>query len=58
MSQSNEETSDPLKADDRNFYKVEAWSQDGMRIDALQYAGNHLVRREKSLSRPLSIGRA
>ena len=42
MSQSNEETRDPLKADDRNFYKVEAWSQDGMRIDALLYAGNHL----------------
>ena len=42
MSQSNEETRDPLKADDRNFYKVEAWSQDGMRIDALLYAANHL----------------
>jgi hypothetical protein len=42
MSQSNEETRDPLKADDRNFYKVEAWSQDGMRIDALLYAGNHI----------------
>ena len=42
MSQSNEETHDPLKADDRNFYKVEAWSRDGMRIDALLYAGNSL----------------
>ena len=42
MSQSNEETHDPLKADDRNFYEVETWSRDGMRIDALLYAGNSL----------------
>ena len=37
-----EQTDDPLYADDRNFYKVEAWSRDGMRIDALLYAGNSL----------------
>jgi hypothetical protein len=36
------ETFDPTDADRRNFYKVEAWSQDGMRIDALLYAGNSL----------------
>ena len=39
---SDEETDDPLYADDRNFYKVEAWSRDGMRIDALLYAGNNV----------------
>ena len=39
---SDEQTDDPLYADDRNFYKVEAWSRDGMRIDALLYAGNNL----------------
>jgi hypothetical protein len=39
---SDEQTDDPLYADDRNFYKVEAWSRDGMRIDALLYAGNSL----------------
>ena len=39
---SDEQTADPLYADDRNFYKVEAWSQDGMRIDALLYGGNSL----------------
>jgi hypothetical protein len=39
---SDEQTDDPLYADDRNFYKVEAWSLDGMRIDALLYAGNSL----------------
>jgi hypothetical protein len=32
---SDEQTDKPLYADDRNFYKVEAWSREGMRIDAL-----------------------
>jgi hypothetical protein len=41
---SDEQTDDPLYADDRNFYKVEAWSRDGIRIDALLYAGNNLDR--------------
>jgi hypothetical protein len=39
---SAEQTDDPLYADDRNFYKVEAWSRDGMRLDALLYAGSSL----------------
>jgi hypothetical protein len=39
---SDEQTDDPLYADLRNFYKVEAWSRDGMHIDALLYAGNSL----------------
>jgi hypothetical protein len=39
---SDEQTDDPLYADDRNFYKVEAWSRDGMHINALLYAGNNL----------------
>jgi len=39
---SSEETDDPLHADDRNFYKVEAWSRDGMHINALFYGGNNL----------------
>ena len=38
----DEQTDDPLYADLRNFYKVEAWSRDEMRIDALLYAGNSL----------------
>jgi hypothetical protein len=45
---SDEQTDDPIYADDRNFHKVEAWSRDGMRIDALLYAGNNLDKaREK-----------
>ena len=39
---SNEETENPLFADDRNFYKVEKWTKDGMKIDRLLYAGNNL----------------
>jgi hypothetical protein len=40
-SWSDEQTDDPLYADERNFYKVEAWSRDD-RIDALLYAGSNL----------------
>ena len=29
---SNEETDDPLVADARNFYKVEKWTGDGLRV--------------------------
>jgi hypothetical protein len=55
---SDEQTDEPLYADDRNFYTVEAWSREGMRIDALRYAAATSIRREKSLSRLSSIGRA
>jgi hypothetical protein len=37
---SNEETDNPLIADERNFYKVEKWTWDGMQVDRLLYAGN------------------
>jgi hypothetical protein len=36
---SDEETDNPLCADDRNFYKVEKWTKDGTKIDCLLYAG-------------------
>ena len=39
---SHEETSDPLVADARNFYKVEKWTRDGTKADILLYAGNSL----------------
>ena len=39
---SDEETADPLYADDRNFYKVEKWTKDGTKVDSLLYAGNNL----------------
>jgi hypothetical protein len=39
---SREETDDPDYADRRNFYKVERWTEDGLHISALLYAGNDL----------------
>jgi hypothetical protein len=32
----------PALRDRRNFYKVERWSRDGLRIDLMLYAGNNL----------------
>jgi hypothetical protein len=31
-------------ADRRNFYKVEKWSRDGLRVELMLYAGNSLGR--------------
>jgi hypothetical protein len=31
----HEETTDPLIADARNFYKVEKWSPDGLRVQLM-----------------------
>ena len=44
---SEEETDNPLLADDRNFYKVEKWTKDGTKIDRLLYAGNNLEKARK-----------
>lgn len=41
---SEEETENPLLADERNFYKVEKWTKDGTKVDRLIYAGNNLER--------------
>jgi hypothetical protein len=43
----DEETDDPLIADLRNFYKVEKWTQDGMKVDSLLYAGNNLSKAQE-----------
>jgi hypothetical protein len=40
MSDSSE-TNNAFVADVRNFYKVEKWTQDGMKVDSLLYAGNN-----------------
>jgi hypothetical protein len=44
---SDEETDNPPRAEDRNFYKVEKWSKDGTKIDRLLYAGNNLDKARK-----------
>jgi hypothetical protein len=36
---SDQETDNPLRADDRNFDKVERWSKDGLHIARMMYAG-------------------
>ena len=35
----HEETDNPLLADRRNFFKVELWTRDGLRIERLLLAG-------------------
>ena len=37
-----EETDDPLVADQRNFFKVELWSRDGRHVERLLFRGNSL----------------
>ena len=37
-----EETDNPLLANDRNYYKVEKWTKDGTKVDRLLYVGNNL----------------
>ena len=39
-----------------DFYKVEAWSQDGVRIEALPYAGNNL-RKAQEIDHPVACCR-
>jgi hypothetical protein len=39
---SDEETDNPLYADDHNFYKVELWTMDLQRVLRMLYAGNNL----------------
>jgi hypothetical protein len=41
---SDEETDEPLIADHRNFYKVEQWGRDGMRVERMLFAGSSLDR--------------
>jgi hypothetical protein len=53
---SDEETSEPLIADDRSYYKVEKWTKDGTKVDSMLYAGSDLnkalARRRRSGSGP------
>jgi hypothetical protein len=39
---SDDETDEPLIADNRNFYKVEKWTKEGSKIDRMLYAGSNL----------------
>ena len=48
---SDEETDEPLIADHRNFYKVEKWTRDGMRVVELLFAGTNLDRARRIFER-------
>ncbi len=50
---SDEETTDPLVADARNFYKVQKWTRDGAKVDSLLYAGNSLGRARSVFERAI-----
>jgi hypothetical protein len=51
---SDEETSEPLYADDPNLYKVEKWSRDGPRVNHLLYAGNNLRRAQEIFAKAVA----
>jgi hypothetical protein len=46
-----EETDDPHYADRRNFYKVEKWSRDGLRVELMLYAGSSLDKARRIFER-------
>jgi hypothetical protein len=48
---SEEETDDPVYADRRNFYKVEKWSRDWLRVELMLYAGNDLDKARRIFER-------
>jgi hypothetical protein len=50
---SDEETRDPLYVDERNFFKSEIWTRDGMAVDCLLYAGNSLAKAEDIFARAI-----
>ena len=55
---SEEQTDDPHYADQRNFYKVERWSRDGMHIEEMLYAGSSLNRAQVIFASRSNAGRA
>lgn len=44
------EKSEDHVMDDRNLFKVEKWTKDGMKVDQLLYAGNNLEKARKLLA--------
>ena len=48
---SDEETDNPFYADRRNFYKVEKWSGDELRVMLLLYYGNNLDKARRIFER-------
>jgi hypothetical protein len=42
---------DPVYADRRNFYKVEKWSRDGLRVELMILAGSNLEKARRVFNR-------
>ena len=53
---SDEETDNPLRADDLNFYKVEKRTKDGTKIDRLLYAGINLDKARELFAEEVNVG--
>ena len=49
----HEETHDAVYADQRNFYKVEKWSRDWLRVELMLYAGNDLDKARRIFERTI-----
>ena len=54
---SDEQTDDPLYADDRNFYKVEKWTREARRSIACSMPATTSTRRARCSPRPSNIDR-
>ncbi len=51
-----ETTDDPDHADDRNFYKVEEWTKDGVHIERMLYAGSNLKKAQEMFAKAIRYG--
>jgi hypothetical protein len=54
---SDDETDQPLIADDRNYYKVEKWTKEGTKVDHMLYAGSSLDKARPTRKAPARPGR-
>jgi hypothetical protein len=52
---SEEETDDPVYADERDFLKVEEWTADDLHVARLIYAGNRLEKSTRHFRRRHSL---
>ena len=46
-------TSNTMTKNDHNFYKVEKWTKDGLRVELMLYAGNNLHKARRIFERTI-----
>jgi hypothetical protein len=49
-NRSDEETDEPLIANDRNYYKVEKWTKEGSKVERVLYAGSNLDKAQEAFA--------